>query len=169
MRQILTKVLGCQDFHKSYYSEFNPKENDNYSMATGSTQPHMLVLDIFPMICSTFTLLFIIMELACYILLFHHLYTHDQDLLKNNRLPVGEIKKRHRQNATSFLGQFYGFAVKTILTFGMMFTLTVESGVLFFRMVIVVFFWVEFGIIAFVEVLTSQNLRQNLPHIRYHS
>ena len=88
--------------------------------------------------------------------------THDQDLLKNNRLPVGEIRRRHRQNATSFLGQFYGFVVKTILTFGMMFTLTVESGVLFFRMVIVVFFWVEFGIIAFVEVLTSQNLRQNL-------
>ena len=142
---------------------------DNYSMATGSIQPHMLLLDIFPMICSTCTLLFIILELVCYILLFRHLYTHDQELLRNNRLPVGEIKKRHRQNATSFLGQFYGFVVKTILTFGMMFTLTVESGVLFFRMVIVVFFWVEFGIIAFVEVLTSQNLRQNLPHIRCHS
>ena len=139
---------------------------DNYSMATGATKP---MPDIFPMIASTLTLTYILMELLCYILLFAHLYSHDEELLKNHRLPLGEINKRHRRNATSFLGQFYGFVVKTILTSGMVFTLTGESGVLFFRMVIVVFLWVEFGIIAFVEVMTSQNLRQNLPHIRYHS
>ena len=137
----------------------------NYSLAVGSTKP---IPDIYPAMMSILTLVCIFSELACYIVLFKHLYSHNEDLLRNKTLPLREVKKRHMLNATSFLGQFYGFVVKTTLTSGVMFTLITGPGDTFLRMIIVVFLWVEFGIISIVEVLTSQNLRKNLPHNRYY-
>ena len=136
----------------------------NYSMAVGST---IAMSDIFPTICSILTLAFIFSELACYIFLFKHLYEHNEDLLRKKTLPAGEIKKRHKQNAMSFVGQFYGFVVRTMLTIGCLITLIAEPGWTFLRMVIFVFVWVEFGIIAIVEVMTSVNIYNNLPHHRF--
>ena len=136
----------------------------NYSTAVGSTKA---MSDIFPTICSILTLAFIFSELACYILLFKHLYKHNEDLLRKKTLPAGEIKRRHKQNAMSFVGQFYGFVVRTVLTIGCLFTLIAEPGWTFLRMVVFVFVWVEFGIIAIVEVMTSVNIYNNLPHHRF--
>ena len=136
----------------------------NYSMAVGSTKA---MSDIFPTICSILTLAFIFSELACYILLFRHLYKHNEDLLRKKTLPAGEIRRRHRQNAMSFVGQFYGFVVRTMLTIGCLITLIAEPGWTFLRMVVFVFVWVEFGIIAIVEVMTSVNIYNNLPHRRF--
>ena len=138
----------------------------NYALAIGTIKP---ISDTIPATLTILSLGWIFVELLCYIVLFKHLYSHNEELLRKKTLPVGEIKQRHMQNATSFVGQFYGFVVKTVLTSGVMFTMMTESEVTFIRMVIVVFVWVEFGIISIVEVMTSQNLRKNLPHNRYHN
>ena len=86
--------------------------------------------------------------------------------LRKKRVPFNDVNKRHRKNAITFLGQFYGFAVRCLLAIGMIYILHTHSDVIY-RLIILVVNWVEFGILSVVEVMTSQNLLQNLPHNRY--
>ena len=122
--------------------------------------------DIMPKWITALTLVGIMVELVCYILLFKHLYSHDEDMLKKRRLPVGEVKKRHQKNAITFLGQFCRFVVEWTLTMGAVYTLQDHSEITY-RMAIVIFLWMEFGFLSVVEVMSSQNLKNNLPHNRY--
>ena len=133
-----------------------------YSLITGTVT---LRSDIIPKLVAYLAIVMITMELVCYIILFYDLYSHDNDMLRKKRLPVNEVNKRHRKNAITFLGQFYRFVVQCIITSGMLYILHTHSDVSF-RLLILIVNWVEFGILSVVEVKTSTNLTENLPHNR---
>ena len=103
------------------------------------------------------------LELFCYIIFFQHLDNHDREMLKRKVLSSGEVKKRRNRNAISFMGQFYGFGVEIIVYFGLLFTLK-ESSNIGYRLGLVLCFWIEFGMVSVVEVMTSTQLRNHLPH-----
>ena len=133
---------------------------DEYSFLTGQTSPSS---ELGPHIAVSLSIICVMAELACYILFFNHMYHHNKGLLIRKVLTNGEFKRRRRVNAITFLGQFYGFVVECILYFGLLFTLH-ESSDITYRVSIVLFFWLEFGLVSGVEVITSQNLRKYLPH-----
>ena len=119
--------------------------------------------EVMPAVVIALSLLSIIAELICYILFFGHLYKNDEGLLAKKLLPASEIKRRHRKNAITFLGQFYGFVAAFVLYFGMAFTLQEGSDVTI-RLWLVLGLPIEFGIVSVVEVMTSNCLVQYLPH-----
>ena len=135
----------------------------NYSMNRGII---MINSDLIPKLVLLIQLTGIIAECVCYILFFKHLYSHDEDMLKKKRLPVGEVRKRHRTNAITFLGQFYGFVVECMITFILVYTMKGSSDIRY-RMFLVIGYYVEFGVLTIVEVLTSQSLVRYLPHKRH--
>ena len=106
-------------------------------------------------------------ELACYVLFFQHLDEHDKAMLKKKVLKTGKVKRRRRKNAITFLGQFYGFCVEMMVYSGLIYTFREKSSISY-RLGIVLCFWIEFGIVSIVEVMTSNNLRQYLPHNLHH-
>ena len=108
----------------------------------------------------------VIAELCCYIIVFRHLYIHDKRLMNRKILPANEINRRHQKNATTLLGQFYGFGIETIFYFGVLLSLKSKSDNLF-RVGLMIGIWVEFGLLSVVEVMTSHFLKQNLPHNRF--
>ena len=140
--------LGFRDIHHQY------------SLLTGTAVHEP---EVMPAVVIALSLLSIIAELICYILFFGHLYKNDEGLLAKKLLPAVEIKRRHRKNAITFLGQFYGFVAAFVLYFGMAFTLQEGSDVTI-RLWLVVGLPIEFGIVSVVEVMTSNCLVQYLPH-----
>ena len=135
----------------------------NYSMNRGII---MINSDLIPKLVLLIELGGIIAEFVCYVLFFKHLYSHNEDMLKKKRLPVGEVKNRHRTNAITFLGQFYGFVVECMITFALVYTMKGSSDIRY-RMFLVIGYYVEFGVLTIVEVSTSQNLVRYLPHKRH--
>lgn len=111
-------------------------------------------------------LVVVIAELCCYIIIFRHLYIHDKGLMKQKILPANEINRRHQKNATTLFGQFYGFGIETIFYFGVLISLKAKSDNLF-RVGLMIGIWIEVGLLSVVEVMTSQFLKQNLPHNRF--
>ena len=132
----------------------------NYSILTGNVSHQS---DLLAKVSLLLVLAAVLAELGCYLALFSTLYTHDTGMLRKNILSVDVIKRRRQKNAVTFLGQFYGFIVEGITYVALMFTLQKDSNLLQ-RIAIVVGFWVEFGFASMVEVMTSQSLRQYLPH-----
>ena len=135
-----------------------------YSIFTGAVLHESEVMTTTAIALS---LLSVIAELLCYISFFAHLYKHDKGMLTKKRLPANEIKRRHRQNAITFLGQFYGFLAGFFLYFGLMFTIQ-EGSDTTLRLWLVVGQPIEFGIVSVVEVMTSKHLIQYLPHNYFH-
>ena len=129
-------------------------------MLTGQTS---LSSELAPQLVILLSLICVVTELACYILFFRQVYYHNKGMLSRNIPTQGEVKRRRRVNAITFLGQFYGFIVECVLYFGVMFTLQ-ESSDITYRAGIVLIFWLEFGVVSVVEVITSKNLRNFLPH-----
>ena len=122
---------------------------------------------IFPLILRILMeLICIISEFACYLLFFRHLYSHDQEMLRKKRVPINEVKKRHRKNAITFLGQFYGFVVECAITFILVYTMRDGSDIRY-RMFLVIGYYAEFGLLTIVEVMTSKDLVKYLPHNRH--
>ena len=119
--------------------------------------------EILPTMAIMLSLASVGIELGCYVLFFHHLHDHDDRMLKKKIISMGEVQIRRRQNAISFLGQFYGFGVEVLLYVSLMYTLR-EKESIGYRVAIVVGVWLEFAIISIVEVMTSNNLREYLPH-----
>ena len=108
----------------------------------------------------------VISEFCCYVIFFRHLYLHNKGLMERKVLAAKETNRRHQKNAITFFGQFYGFAIETIFYFGIFISLKSGSDALF-RGGFMIAIWCEFGLLSIVEVMTSQFLRQNLPHNRY--
>ena len=133
---------------------------DEYSLLTGQTSSSS---ELGPQLVILVSLICVVTELACYILFFRQVYYHNKGMLSRNILTKGEVKRRRQVNAITFLGQFYGFIAESVLYFGMMFTLQ-ESSDIAYRVGIVLIFWLEFGVVSVVEVITSENLRNFLPH-----
>ena len=105
-------------------------------------------------------------ELVCYLIFFAHLYSHDRAMITRNILPKHEVNKRFQKNATTFFGQFYGFIIESIVLFGLLYTLE-DGSEITVRLLLVLGFNIEFGLISVVEVLTSRRLLQYLPHKRF--
>ena len=107
----------------------------------------------------------VLTEFGCYLIFFYHLYSHDEGMVARKILPAVEVRKRHRKNAITFLGQFYCFIAEVVTTIGFFYTMqdTAKVGNRLFALVGV---WIEFGILSVIEVMTSTNLTRNLLHNR---
>ena len=132
----------------------------NYSLLTGIVEPEYEFISEISVLVSLGA---VAIELACYLAFFQHLASHDNSMLKKKVLNTGQVKSRRRENAITFLGQFYGFGVEVLLYVSLMYTLR-EKESIGYRVAIVVGVWLEFAIISIVEVMTSNNLREYLPH-----
>ena len=131
-----------------------------YSIMTGQTVP---TSEFWPQAAVLLSLMCVVMELACYIYFFSYLNRHDKELLSRKILSNGEFKRRRQVNAITFSGQFYGFIAECVLYFGLMYTLQESSDVVY-RVSIVIGLVVEFGIVSVIEIVTSNNLNNFLPH-----
>ena len=133
---------------------------NDYSLASGliTNQP-----EVFPKLIVAMIFLGLSIEISCYVIIFHTIYTHDENMVKMKRIPTGELRRRHRRNAITFLGQFYGFIVEGGITIILVYTMTDQSDISF-RLFIVIYRWVEFGTLSVVEVMSSHSLIHYLPH-----
>ena len=146
-------------------SEVFREIEEKYELHTGTaTNESEVVAEL----AVVFSLISAGLELLCYILFFQHLDNHDKEMLKRNVLSTGEVKRRRNRNAISFMGQFYGFGVEIVVYFGLLFTLR-ETSKIGYRLGLELCFWIEFGLVSVVEVMSSNNLRNYLPHkLLYH-
>jgi hypothetical protein len=136
----------------------------NYSMIVGSENSES---DFAPKLTVAISIISILIEFGCYLVIFGHLYFHDKYMLKRKILSVDQVQKRNQTNAVTFLGQFYGFVVECVFCFSLLYLVMKEKSNITYRVVIVIYVWVEFGIVSIVEVMSSQNLRKYLPHNWY--
>ena len=135
----------------------------NYSVLRGIVTPQSeLIAKIGVLIGFTGVL----SELGCYVIFFQHIYSHDQGLLNRKVLKVGEVRKRHRKNAITFLGQFYGFIVECTIAFGLGLTMEINANISY-RLLLIICIWVEFGVLSVIEVMASEGLKEKLPHNRH--
>ena len=132
----------------------------DYSLTRGLTSPQSEFIPHF-IVWSAF--LAILTEFFCYVVFFHHLYSHDKEMVRKKILPDVEIRRRHHKNAITFLGQFYGFLVELVRVSLLIYSMSPNSDVTY-RFVVAMSIWIEFGILSIVEVMTSQGLRSKLPH-----
>ena len=113
----------------------------------------------------------VVAELCCYVTVFLHLYTHNNGLAMRKLLPANEINRRNQKNAVTLLGQFYGFGFEIIFYFWLLISLKSKDSFgnwnKLFEVVLVTGFWIEFGLLSIVEVMTSKSLKENLPHNRF--
>ena len=133
-----------------------------YSLISGAVEPESEFLTKLSLLT---TILGVISELFCYLMFFSHLHGNDKNLFTRKIIKEVEYKKRRQINCITFSGQFYGFLVECTTYIGICSTLTKNSSTSF-RMLVAICYWVEFGIVSVVEVMTSQNLRRYLPHNR---
>ena len=131
-----------------------------YSLKRGLTSPQS---ELIPHLIVWSALLAILTEFFCYVVFFHHLHSHDKEMIKKKLLPDTEIRRRHRKNAITFLGQFYGFIVEFARVSLLIYSMAPNSDITY-RFVMTMSIWIEFGILSIVEVMTSQGLRPKLPH-----
>ena len=134
-----------------------------YSLIRGSLTPRG---EEATRVCSLVAMAGVVGELICYVLFFQHLYSHDEKMLTSKALSVRQVKKRHQQNAISFIGQFYTFLVKLTNIMFLIYTLN-ESSHAGWRMIFHIYIRIQFGIYSVVEVMTSQQLKDKLPHKIY--
>ena len=116
------------------------------------------VLQIFATSCG---IVFPLIELACYLVIFHHIFTHDNGNIKKF-LSKECIRQRNRRNAITFLGQFWGFATE----FGAMVILTITislggTNTQFKAFTNVLKLATLDGILSVVDVLASEPLRND--------
>ena len=95
-------------------------------------------------------------EMTCYVTFFYHLYRHDNQERYRRLLGSGVIQARNRQNATTFLGQFFCFMSELVLLF------FVCSSYHDFRTIFPLFRTMVFAVLSIVEILTSYQLRSRM-------
>ena len=117
-------------------------------------------------LCLFATLLGCFAELGCYLIFFGYLYSHDKGLFGRKVLKETEFLRRRRKNCMSFMVQFYGFIVECLIIIGMGLGMSQGSNIAA-RVVVTFGVWMEFGINALVQVMSSQILKEHLPHNRY--
>ena len=135
----------------------------NYQLLLGTTGEES---DLFSLLSVLATMVAILSELSCYLWFFGHIYIHDHLMLTEKLLASEEVNKRHRKNAITFLGQFYGFVSETIISLAYMYTYKANANINA-RLAVALGSWIEFGLLSFIEVMTSNNLRNYLPHNRF--
>jgi len=144
-------------------SETFREAEHEYYLAIGKVSDES---ELVSMLCLLVTFVGNVAELCCYLIFFGHVYSHDRGLMKRKVLKDAEFKRRRQKNAMTFMEQFYGFVFECLTYIGVWFTSFAGSNISY-RLAMAIGFWAEFGIISFVEVVTSQNLRERLPHNLY--
>ena len=132
----------------------------NYSLIQGTIVPED---EFAPKLVLHILLSSVVVELVCYLVFFGYMYRHNRYIMKKNILEVEVIIKRHQKNAITLMGQFYSFSVELILYIGMIFSMSKNTDIVY-RMIVIVGFYVEFGLVSFVEVMTSRSLREYQLH-----
>ena len=132
----------------------------DYSLLRGTVIPQD---DLLPKLALVVALSNLVFELVCYLIFFGYMYHHNRYMMKKKILKSEVIKQREQKNAMTLMGQFYGFAVEGVLYLGLFLSMKKESDMLV-RLIVVVCFYVEFGLVSVVEVMTSRSLRKYLPH-----
>jgi hypothetical protein len=114
-------------------------------------------LQIFVSSCG---MVFPLIELACYLVFFHHVFTHDNGNIKKF-LSKECIRQRNRTNAITFMGQFWGFG--TEFAYMVIFTTTIVLGGTNTQLKAfsTVLKFTEFGLLSMVDVLASKPLRHD--------
>jgi len=97
----------------------------NYALLTGEVESES---EFIPEMVLVISLVAVAIELCCYMLFFQHLDEHDKAMLKKKVLKVREVKRRKRENAITFLGQFYGFGIEMMVYCGMIYTFKQKSS-----------------------------------------
>ena len=116
-----------------------------------------------PKIVLIICILCVMAELACYLAFFGHMYCHDRYMLKRKILKEDVVRRRNQKNAITFLGQFWSFVVEFVVLTLVIISVFTQANILI-RVFVIIAFWVEFGLVSVVEVLTSYCLINYLPH-----
>ena len=121
--------------------------------------------ELIPKLALLISIVCVAAELVCYLAIFGHLYLHNKKMMKKKIMETGVLERRQQKNAITFLGQFWTFVVECIFYFLVVYSMNKKSHFIY-RLLAIIGIWVEFGFYSIVEVMTSQNLRQYLPHNR---
>ena len=101
-------------------------------------------------------------EITLYCVYFHHIYRHDNNERLKRLLEPAAIRKRNRQNAVTFFGQFCSF----VLDFGLSIITILAAANFDVGRPFWVLFYISkianFTAICIVEVLTSRSLRTRI-------
>ena len=99
-------------------------------------------------------------ELGCYIAFFRHAYKHDQRALSVTT--AANIHQRHKKNAISFIGQFYGFCTEFVFLGIFIFVLWQGKSHIEMKALAMLINYSTFAVVSIVEVITSQDMRNYL-------
>ena len=114
------------------------------------------VLQIFAASC---TMVFTLIEIGCYVIIFHHLFKHDNGRI-TAFLSQECTRHRNRSNAITFIGQFYGFWTEFVFMVILTICIVLGKSNIQMKALVSVIKFIEFGILSAIEVLTSETLRE---------
>ena len=117
-------------------------------------------------LASSCGIVFTVIELGCYLVIFHHIKTHNKGNIKKF-LTKECIRQRNRGNAITFLGNFCGFLTEFAFLVIFTSTLVLEESSTQFKELSTVVMYIEFGMLSLVEVLASQSLRNDFIESLY--
>ena len=113
------------------------------------------VLQILAASCTT---VFALIEVGCYVIIFHHLFKHDNGRI-TAFLSQECTRHRNRSNAITFIGQFYGFWTEFVFLVIFITCIVLGKSNIQLKALVTVIKYIEFGILSTVEVSTSETLR----------
>ena len=121
-------------------------------------QEHTLDGKEFQIFATSCAMVAILIELGCYVIIFHHLYAHNNGTIKA-LLSKECIRRRTRCNAITFMGQFYGFLTEFVFMVLLTICIVLGKSNMEMKALVTVIKFIEFGILSMVEILTSETLR----------
>ena len=133
-----------------------------YSVIRGNDTPQY---ELMPNLVVLISIACIVSELACYLVIFGNRRLHNRAMMERTITETGILERRQQKSAITFVGQFRTFTVKCIIYLLMMYSMD-KTPQFIYQLLAIVGIWVEFALTSIVEVTTSQNLRQYLPHNR---
>ena len=113
---------------------------------------------VFQIIATALSMMFTLIELGCYVIIFHHLFTHNNGKIKTI-LSKECIRHRNRTNAITFIGQFYGFCTEFIFLVIWFICLILGKSNIQIKALAAIVKVMEFGMLSMVEVLATESLR----------
>ena len=129
---------------------------DEYEISRGNSAIHSYWSNLRAMM-GVFGLCLNATQLIIYVNIFYNLYKHDNSELLRRLLDPSVTKRRNRNNAITFFGQFCSYVVDlSILLF-----IIISSNIHAWYMVFVLKY-VGFAAVSIVEVVTSNELRSRL-------
>ena len=121
----------------------------------------MLLGTKFQITTAAFVLCCALGEIGCYIIFFHHAYKHDNGPIKL-LLPPEVTRQRNRKNLISFAGQFQVFLTQITFKVALITIMAMDIEGQRLKAIMVLVKCMDFGILSFVEVAVSEDLRNLL-------